>query len=152
MLFYALFLIFWYKSHKCHDYSVSLSDSGCNIRDAVHISLYYYSLLMCHYVACILLFTRFFVVLRFCLFAPFELLTNNECSSMNAVNSSQWPRHDSRVKKHDGKLVTDAKKMTVNSSQKIPCDELTVWRVDWLPHRSVAENYLRRVINARRLL
>ena len=62
---------------------------NCNTRDAVHISLYYYSLLMCHYVACILLFTRFFVVLRFCLFAPFELLTNNECSSMNAVNSSQ---------------------------------------------------------------
>ena len=60
MLFYALFLIFCYKSHKCCDYSVSLSDSGCNIRDAVHISLYYYSLLMYHYIACKLLFTLVF--------------------------------------------------------------------------------------------
>jgi len=61
MLFYALFLIFCYKSHKCRDYSVSLGDFGCNIRDAVHISLYYYSLLMCHYIACILLFTLVFL-------------------------------------------------------------------------------------------
>jgi len=67
MLFYALFLIFCYKSHKCRDYSVSVSDSGCNIRDTVRINLYYYSLLMCHYIACILLVSCFFVVLRFCL-------------------------------------------------------------------------------------
>ena len=86
-------------------------------------------LLYCLYIA---FYSCFFVVLRFCLFAPFELLTNNECSSMNAVNSSQWTRHGWK-KKHDGELVTDAKKMTVNSSQKIPCDEFTVWRVHWLP-------------------
>ena len=167
---------------------------NCNIRDAVHISLYYYSLLMCHYIACILLFTLVFCHFTFLpvwrinliiivtiaqhygfvanlvlnqqwknfenpltfgtviaknssrffetqcinkwkvgnvMFAPFELLTNNECSSMNAVNSSQWTRHGR--KKHDGELVTDAIKMTVNSSQKIPCDEFTEWRVHWLP-------------------
>ena len=109
MLFYALFLIFWYKSHKCHDYSVSLSDSGYNIRDAVHISLYYYSLLMCHYIACILLFTLVF--LSFYVSACLPLL-----SFWRTVNA-------------------DAKKMTVNSSQKIPCDEFTVWRVHWLPNQ-----------------
>jgi len=40
----------------------------------------------------------------------------NERSKLVTVNSS-------RAKKQDGELVTDAKKMTVNSSQKIPCDE-----------------------------
>ena len=50
----------------------------------------------------------------------------NERSKLVTVNSS-------RAKKQDGELVTDAKKMTVNLSQKIPCDEFTVWRIHWLP-------------------
>ena len=51
-----------------------------------------------------------------------QTVQDRACSSMNAVNSSQWTRHGR--KKHDGELVTDAKK---HDSELVT--ENSLWRV-----------------------